>query len=185
MPLKYKVFIVLYFSVLKFASAQDFHSSNRFIIPWSAEKKLTWRDFKGRNLNPFQPFAAVCEAQIMVIPFYDNGKLNINVISYFDQLKSWSKDTTSKQLLEHEQLHFNVTELYARKIRQNLQELLKKGETPEEKIYELIHKLFEERDQYNVKMDEATDYGTNPGVQTEWEQRVAKELDELKSFKIP
>jgi hypothetical protein len=86
--------------------------------------------------------------------------------------------------LEHEQLHFNVTELYARKIRKRLKELLAKSETSEKEINSLINKLFEERDEYNEKLDDETSFGTDREKQAEWKKKVDLELNALNLFQI-
>jgi len=90
-------------------------------IIWNKEQKLTWNDFKGRPKNN-SPAGALSFCGMRHYFSYKNGFIKINTETSFDCKKSWvnSEDKISSTL-EHEQLHFNIAELYARKLRQELQ----------------------------------------------------------------
>ncbi len=96
--------------------------------PWLKEKKLTWADFKG-NPDTNNPFDAVTSSEISYrssVKVINNKKeINYIVQSYFIPNKSWviKKSLTNLDLLAHEQLHFDITELYARKFLQKLKKL--------------------------------------------------------------
>ena len=81
-------------------------------------------------------------------------------------------------LLRHEQLHFDLTELAARKIRQQLDGLQKACETPgatadiEQAINDIEHGWMDEQAAY----DKQTGHGTNLVRQRQWELRVRRAL---------
>ncbi len=46
---------------------------------------------------------------------------HIEIVAQFDQAKSWKiEKAESDHLLKHEQVHFDITELYARKLREKI-----------------------------------------------------------------
>ena len=47
--------------------------------------------------------------------------LIVVVEAFFDKQNSWVKKDTTAYALKHEQLHFDITELYARKLKQSIQ----------------------------------------------------------------
>lgn len=83
-----------------------------------------------------------------------------------------------EDLLRHEQLHFDLTELAARKIRQRLEGLQRACATPgatatiEKAIDDIERAWLDEQGAY----DKQTDHGTNLVRQKQWELRVRRAL---------
>jgi hypothetical protein len=101
----------------------DLHAQTNDMIPWRANRKLTWDDFTKKRDNGPNGLKALTTAGIGV-EFECNGpEPRIVVKCNFRKKESWTRTTESDVLLAHEQLHFDVTELYARKLRQKLSEL--------------------------------------------------------------
>ena len=88
-------------------------------ILWSETTKLAWIDFKGVPNNA-SPYKAFTESNIHTEIAAKNNEATISIKVFFDKNKSWAKETTNSELLMHEQIHFNITELWARKFRQQL-----------------------------------------------------------------
>lgn len=96
-------------------------------------------------------------------------------------LKASQGDTA---LLRHEQMHFNITELYARKIRKLLTEYKQPCGKEKEiriKINSLIQAEIEENNLYDI---ESVHY-TNKVMQKKWEEKIKKELEETKTYINP
>jgi hypothetical protein len=72
-------------------------------------------------------WVAVCPASIYVRGFRENGMPNFLVTNSFIRNQAWTKDTTSAGTLQHEQLHFDIAEIYARKIRKAVDSLRRKN----------------------------------------------------------
>ena len=90
-------------------------------IAWSPARLLSWLDFKG-EIPAFAPqqVAAVTHCGIA----YETNvcshgkKVKISVYNQFDKEKSWVRDSEiSTSVLQHEQGHFDLCELYCRKLR--------------------------------------------------------------------
>lgn len=87
--------------------------------------------------------------------------------------------------MNHEQLHFDIAELYARKMRKEIQKLkLIKG-TIAQFDYRRIHKkIFKEYLEYQKKYDTETDFSRTLSKQKNWEISVAKQLQGLEKFAL-
>ncbi len=166
------------------------HSQSRFvdndtIISWSKNRKLKWEDFKGvvDTINSLK-FSAVTTSEIhFTVGFlksYDISK--INIITYFFKTKSWSC-SSSLETLEHEQLHFDIMELFSRKMRYDFEIKKNKEETEIESYFQSYEDRFKECSIYQLLYDTETNHGTIVTKQLEWKHKVAKELDELEAYK--
>ncbi len=85
-------------------------------IVWHSNHKLKWTDFKGRPERS-QPYEAISFCSIESKVSQLNNEAEFEMIAKFDKTKSWTKTDTSAHILNHEQRHFDITEIYTRKIR--------------------------------------------------------------------
>jgi hypothetical protein len=90
-------------------------------IVWSANRPLTVADFQSRP-KPYEKLAALTTTDIKAGAACRDFVFSGTVQATFDPNASWFRDTKnfSPQLLRHEQLHFDLTEVYARVLRQKL-----------------------------------------------------------------
>ncbi|MDP6909549.1 MAG: hypothetical protein QF371_08585, partial [Flavobacteriales bacterium] len=110
--------VSLFLAFGKIVSAQA--EKCRSCIEWQEERVLKWSDFKGKP-NKLSKNEALTDSGIAISLTCDDEHSEVKVESFFNPYKSWSKNHTSDYLLEHEQLHFDITELFARKLRKQLQ----------------------------------------------------------------
>lgn len=105
----------------------------------------------------------------------------VTVVAFMNPQESWviSNERTNA-LLKHEQLHFDISELHARKLRQNilLQKLNKKDLANVLKsLVGNSHKLRKQsQNQYDLEIRQ------NKSKQLEWEKKVALELKSLEQY---
>jgi len=117
---------------------------------------------------------------------YIGNELYFDVQSVFSIKQSWflKESQGDTALLRHEQMHFNITELYARKIRKLLAEY-KNPFGKEKEIRTKIDFLKQaERDENNLYDIESVHY-TNKVMQKKWEEKIIKELEETKKYINP
>ena len=93
-------------------------------IIWHEARKLTWNDFKGEAPND-TPVAALTASGISYsfssVQQGDEMVIKYIVTAGFYPSRSWYQPKyATSNVLAHEQLHFDITELYARKFRQRL-----------------------------------------------------------------
>lgn len=160
-------------------------------IVWEEEKRLDYSDFEAK-VKPLQGWgiknAAACLSFIQIQPLFNlryiwDAKVHdITILSLFDQKRSWF-DVNHKEayILEHEQLHFDLTEISSRTLRKSLLARLKGIPLDSLKLeFEHINKLLrEEQNRY----DNETEHGTKKDKQIEWKVKIGQRLEELSDYK--
>ncbi len=151
------------------------------------EDALTWSDFKGAP-DPKSPFSANTSSGISYswsMKGSATGKeYSYEVISFFIPGKSWVKNVNpSTNLLAHEQLHFDITELHARKLRKALVEFDFEGARNLKVDLQALYKKAEmERATMQKKFDMETGHSMNEAAQLEWQKFIKEELKKLDGF---
>lgn len=149
-------------------------------IIWNKNRKLEINDFKGQVEN--RPFQAVTNSgityNIFSKPGFNKKKYTIAVSAKFDCEGSYFKPRKRDSLvLVHEQVHFDISELYARKF---LKKMIERA--PEIKIALAVHEEIY-RSVYNelqIKQDEYdSEVYADPQATTKWVKWVEKELEQM------
>jgi len=154
-------------------------------IPFSPDRELTWKDFQAAP-NPNNPNTALTRSGIKYgySSMISNGQLSLEfeVTAYFDPTESWTKAPESRELLEHEILHFYITELCARKLRAEFA----KGPFSIKNYQKEVKALFKENNEYRrayqQSYDEETDHSRNARAQARWKTKVKRELKALSEY---
>ena len=93
-------------------------------IPWNQDRKLTWADFKGVPNGPSDYVASTNSGVSFSYSYRERngvGEIKFTVVSNFYPDLSWYRPSKiSDYILAHEQIHFDISELFARKLRQRL-----------------------------------------------------------------
>lgn len=152
-------------------------------IPWDKNVQLQWSDFTGRADTSSQ-WVAVCPASVYVRGFMDKGLPNFLVTNSFMKKEAWTKDPTSANILRHEQLHFDIAEVYARKIRQSIDSLRRRNVKTVSNYSLEITKLIKKRHEIDSLYDEQTSHGTYGDEQSDWNQKILKELEALNDYAV-
>jgi len=153
------------------------------VIVWEEGKLLSWDDFRGK---PQKRFAAASTHYDMYKTTEQTGEeVKITVEAVFLCNKSWKKITwINESVLRHEQKHFDIDELYARKLRQRIKERkyasYEQVKTVSDSLYNVIDK---EMDIYQDQYDDETDGSMNGNMQREWEKKITAELNALSEHK--
>lgn len=155
---------------------------NELEIEWCAEEKLNWNDFAGEP-EAESVFHAVSATYIEVEHTCKKGQdFDFNVRAVFVKDMSWSVDKKSAELLAHEQVHFDITEYYARKVRRQLDKL----EDPcfdQAKVKQTIDQLYQELESAHHLYDQYTMHGLKEKEQDIWADVVAEGLNELEDYR--
>ncbi|MCC1485404.1 DUF922 domain-containing protein [Winogradskyella immobilis] len=156
-------------------------------ISWNENRKLTWADFKDRpNLNSG---AVALTASGITFGFSiqkSGGKpvsFNTTVESLFYPDKSWYiTERADSYILGHEQLHFDITELHARKFRQQINEL-KVSSNIRAKLNRLHTSINKASAAMQNKYDRESNHSIIKEAQLRWQKYIAAELEALEEFK--
>lgn len=151
-------------------------------ILWNSERKLTVSDFKASTHD--KSFVAATNSYFGYTTSILSKKnlVLVEVDTYFDCESSYFKENLNQAMvLDHEQLHFDITELYARKFVKrlhneigNYQDLLKNVERIGDEINE---KLQSKQQEYDASVY------TDLSKQSLWKEWTATALKKLSSFK--
>ncbi|MGJ8593336.1 MAG: DUF922 domain-containing protein [Aquaticitalea sp.] len=160
---------------------------NDKVISWRDDLKLTWTDFKGPPKA--HKYAVAVTASGITFEF-SVKELNAEIISFDTKVeahfypdKSWYiKKEGTPQILAHEQLHFDITELYARKFRQQIAQLKVNGKLKTQ-LRELHLNINKELALAQNLYDQETDNSVNRDFQAKWVLYVEQELAKLEAYK--
>lgn len=154
-------------------------------ICWEKGIKLAWKDFQGEpdtlTTNIGTPALAGTAASIRY-RLTEREAISVKVSVEFLKKRSWSKDTTSLLCLMHEQLHFDIAELYARKIRKKVEELNDQEIHDIESFNKEVKDLLQERNKMNQQYDKETGHGVVDFVQERWNMKIVEELKSLEEY---
>lgn len=154
-------------------------------IEWSNDRKLSWADFKGMP-DIRSKYSAETSAKIKYHTNYVSiiSKPKIFTSAVFYCSESWAKPSqATKLLLEHEQGHFNLCEVYRRKLEKDFVESKLSFRNFSGRINELLNKYNTLYEEIQVRYDEETNHGLNAGKQQEWTNSIAKDLSDLENYK--
>ncbi|SEM03419.1 protein of unknown function [Maribacter orientalis] len=148
-------------------------------VEWSTDFRFTWADFKGPA--PITSIAAATTASGISYNFstsYENNELKVEytVSAYFYPTRSWYKPEVCNDVtLMHEQLHFDITELYARKMSKQLAET-KFTENVKEEVLKIYKTTLRQLNDFQNKYDSETNYSRNLIVQERWVNEIETRL---------
>lgn len=156
-------------------------------IEWTANRKLTWEDFKGTpksisNTNTAAQTYCGFDFQTNYVTILTKTK--IFVTTTFTCNLSWVRPDQKNRtdLLKHEQGHFDLCEVYARQLRKKLQEkkLTVFNLNPDANIiFKDVYASYLDRQELYEK---ETNYGLDKQKQSDWTKEISRELNELKDF---
>lgn len=150
-------------------------------LSWNEFYKLQWDDFRGEPDDSSHGDAAT-SVSIKAKPFVVRKDISYDVVALFNRSKSWVRDK-SPSLLSHERLHFDIAELYARKIRKKISELKASGVDDVKTFNAAIEELLHESNEVDIQYDIETLHGAMSKKQAAWEKKVEDELIRLERFK--
>ena len=150
-------------------------------LSWNEFYKLQWDDFQGEpDENSLGDAGAA--VKISAKPFLVKNRIKYDVVATFNRKKSWARDK-SVSLLAHEQLHFDIAELYARKIRKKISELRDQGVNDIKTYNSAIQELLLESNEADERYDLETLHGALSRKQATWAAKVKNELAALQRYK--
>lgn len=155
-------------------------------MSWSAERKLSWDDFKGPA--KLDTGAVAVTASGITFGFTLNqssGRIidyDVTVEAHFYPDKSWYiKEKGNEHILAHEQLHFDITELHVRKLRYEISKL-RVNRRIANQLRELHEKANEDLKIMQNAYDTESMNSINQIKQVYWNTYVQKELEKYQEY---
>lgn len=162
------------------------------MVYWRAGRPLRWNDFQAHTCllpaKASERTVGACSATaITVLPCTDQrGRSTFRVDSYFIRSRSWVRDSTrydNRLVLLHEQVHFNINELYARKIREAVAAYYQANRYPfGADLHEHIALLLLQKNACNSRFDAEAAADAIGGSVGKWQATVQQQLQELAPY---
>lgn len=151
-------------------------------FPWNSVQKLVWQNFNGKP-NPLSKFSATTVSGITMGFYSKKDTLYVMIKAEFFKTESWVKsELRSEELLIHEQLHFDITELYARKLRKELSLANIKKSIASEKINLIKSNNNIELNKCQELYDLETNHRLNHKKQSDWIVKIHSEMKKLDKY---
>jgi len=154
-------------------------------IVWSASRPLTVADYLGRA-GMGDRLASSTSSDIKANAACRDFVFAGTAQATFDPNTSWFRDpkNASAALLRHEQLHFDITEVYARIMRQKLVAFSVKANCLklQPAFNNLTKAVYLEWDREQNRYDQDTNHGLNVPRQAFWVAQTQHKLEALKAF---
>lgn len=168
--------------LLAFAPAVDTEE----VIIWQEDRKLGWDDFRGA---PHGPEGYVASTNSGVAFSYSYGERNgrprvrYEVTANFYPLRSWYRaEVVDSYILSHEQTHFDITELFARKLRKRLEQIPK-----DRNFKDAADAVYQQNEAERREMQEAydaqTDHSNIKATEYQWQALVLLKLQDYDAWK--
>jgi hypothetical protein len=148
-------------------------------IRWSKNVKINWTDFKGKP-DTYSPFAAMSAVGMYYkfnsVSIGETYHVRFEIDSRFDKSRSWSKrNLRTAKMLRHEQLHFDICELFSRKFKKEAENKVYDKNYRNE-ISSLFNRYTDELQKMQHKYDGETMHSTNKAKQKIWEELIHQQL---------
>lgn len=147
-------------------------------IEWNQQNRLSFDDFKGEiGVSTAAAVSAVSIKHEIISQSIWTGRIKIKVSAIFDKSSSWVKpEFKHLQLLAHEQGHFDITEIFSRKLQKKVDAEIKSSKDFSEKFQKMYDDLYEEYFQFQTKYEVDTDYGRDAESQEKYNKLIQEIL---------
>lgn len=144
-----------------------------FII-WSEDRKLTWDDFKAAP-QQMGNTVAMTTTHLGFSYSVANGKVTYKIDCQFEKNKSWGL-VKNDWILKHEQGHFDIAEIFARKLNKAVGEYQFNKNTFQKDLNVIYRSIVDEKEKFQQQYDDETDHSRNKAKQEEWIKKIEAEL---------
>ncbi len=155
-------------------------------ISWTKERKLVWDDFKGPvPVNAPPRNAAVTSAGIAIETntITTTTQPKIYIYNSFETATSWVRpDHQTAAILKHEQTHFDICELYTRKMRERFSHEQITFGNLQQKLSSIYRSIFQEQLDRQQKYEEETQHGIIDDAQDRWTKMIDEELSKTEAW---
>ncbi|MCF6170598.1 MAG: DUF922 domain-containing Zn-dependent protease [Bacteroidales bacterium] len=153
------------------------------VIDWYSRLKLKYSDFKAQSKGS-PGFAVATTSSAFGYRIQDDGsEVSGSIfVRFYCEESWWNPNFIMDEVLEHEQLHFDICELFGRKLYKEVLSLRNADRLNKRTIQRLHAKFEKQYANYQDKYDKETNHSTRGGEQRKWNEKIKKELDELAEF---
>ncbi len=165
------ILLVMIFAIAGYAQEEE--------ILWNPDFRLKWSDFRGEA--PASTRIAAVTASGISYRFASMERdgyyeVEYEVNTFFYPQKSWYQPQLCNDLvLSHEQLHFDIAEIFARKMRRAM-DSTRFTENVKAEINAIYLQTLKELEDFQDRYDAETNYSMNRTAQLKWNMQIEEAL---------
>ncbi|MEJ7767283.1 MAG: DUF922 domain-containing protein [Chitinophagaceae bacterium] len=149
-------------------------------IQWKAFPRLSWNDFKA-SPPPNATNAALTSSGILM-KFSSNGEsLTYQISCNFVKINSWGR-VKNDHILSHEQGHFDIAEIFARKLNKDLKAYQVNGNSVSKDVNTIYKNVMAGLLEMQTLYDGQTDHSRDHTQQKIWLERINGNLAALDNY---
>ena len=153
------------------------------VIEWNKNVKLKYADFKATSKGSPGLAVATTSSAFGYSITDSGGEISGNIfVRFYCEESWWNPDFKLDEVLEHEQLHFDICELFGRKLYKEVLELRDEAKLNKRAIQRIQSKFEKQYADYQDLYDKETDHSTIGNEQRKWNRKVKNELDDLEEY---
>jgi hypothetical protein len=160
--------------------SEDHAADDEGDFVWSKTRKLDWKDFRGDapRLSKYDMTVAATYCGFGYdVSYSKDTKPKLSIRNRFYKDKSWGlPDFRNSKILEHEQAHFDLCELYTRKFRELAYKRMVPGANYKKVVSDAYDQVYAEYETQQQKYDAETEHGNNKEAQRRWQEFIDREL---------
>jgi len=155
-------------------------------IAWSADRKLDWPDFRAKAPGSLSGAQSVLGFNYALGCRRGALEATFTAVFYPDQSYVARRIATSGLAsrigLRHEQLHFDIKELYARRLRKHFAEIENPCPLADDTLDAMTKPIMRTESAAQRRFDVESHNGEREDTLIEWERQIAADLIALKAF---
>ncbi|MBS1946140.1 MAG: DUF922 domain-containing protein [Bacteroidetes bacterium] len=177
----YRNMMKILLQLLLTACAISFKPVTSSLIDWNANRKLTWDDFRAKP-DKNSPNAALTGTNIRFDFSYNSSQgFQYHITCQFDKNKSWGR-VKNDYILLHEQGHFDIAEIYARRLCKAFREYHPNVQSAKNEVATIYEKTMDKLSKAQKQYDLETGFSINKEKQIEWQRKIEGELKSLQAY---
>jgi hypothetical protein len=158
------------------------------IVEWSENRRLTYNDFRAAQDSTFlvygYPANGSASTKIKAeFTYGSDNRLIVTVTNVFYKSKSWMV-VQKPSVLNHEQGHFDISEIFARRLRKEFRTLIDNGVEDEMIFQQQFNKCLADLKEFQKTYDTETHHGFSEKEQILWDNKIKNELNKQRSQKL-
>lgn len=150
------------------------------LIKWTSSRQLSWNDYKGK-VDPSSDAAASTSTYLGIEYRISGNDFSYKISCSFSKNKSWGR-FKNEYILSHEQGHFDITEIFARKLNKEMSEYKFSRDAYKKDFAKIYDDVMDEKEKMQEQYDKETDFSRNKTRQAEWLKKIETMLEELNEF---
>ena len=151
-------------------------SNKEELLDWSDSKKLTWADYKA-NPDPDSDAAASTTTYLLIDYKITSRSFSYKIESRFSKSQSWGLHKTD-YILSHEQGHFDIAEVFARKLNKKMSTYKFNAKTYQKDLQKIYEDVTKEKEDIQNKYDKETNHSIRKEEQAQWLKKIMLLLEE-------